>query len=284
MARTSLLAGRVARAIAFFATFATALILASPASARERAPGTGGTVPPLGVLPWSSFTTGEPGTWVEYATLVGGHPVPPYLRVILLGDGAAGGEGGAWIEIWLSQRPGSAGQAFRVLVGTSPGREGAILAARARLLGGKVQEIAPDAWAAHAGGDGASVPGRPQLLPEVVSVLTPAGSFPSRMARAGEAKLWISSAVPGLGLVRLELPARAGLELHAIGTGGRGIVEEPVPRGASGSTGSTGAAGKDGDADPVGSSRGGSSAPASLPERNAPGASSPPSGLGPKGR
>jgi len=211
------------------AALAAALAVALPAPSPADPPGPGAAAPSLALLPWSSFTSGEPGLWVEYATLVGGHPVAPYLRVLLLGEGIAGGETGTWIEVWISQRPGSASQAFRLLVGTAPGKAGAILAARVRLLGGRVQEIEPEAWAAGADGENGSARSALHVLPDVVSVLTPAGSFPSRMARAGDAKIWISSAVPGFGLVRLELPRRAGLELHAMGTGGRGVVDEAAP-------------------------------------------------------
>lgn len=219
----------VDRSCRVLAGIAAALLVALPAPSPAALPSHDGSAPALSLLPWSSFTKGEPGVWVEYATLVGGHPVAPYLRVLLLGDGVAGGEKGTWIEVWISQRPGSASQAFRLLVGTGPGKAGAILSARVRLLGGRVQEIEPEAWAAGAGGGQSSGPGAHHILPDVVAVLTPAGSFPSRMARAGGAKIWISSAVPAFGLVRLDLPRGAGLELHAIGTGGRGVVEDAAP-------------------------------------------------------
>lgn len=199
-----------------------AFFLSTPAVAGEAEP-----TAELPRLPWGSFAKAPPGTWVEYATLVGGHPVAPFLRVLVVGDEVVDGEAGTWIEIWMSQRPGSATQAFRLLLSTNPESARAIRKARVRLLGGKVQDVPTDAWsrADPAKRGVAGGPGAPQLQSETTSLLTPAGSFPCRLAKAGDAKLWLSTRVPVFGLVRMEIPGRAGLELHAMGSGGRGVVE-----------------------------------------------------------
>jgi len=198
-----------------------ALVTSSAAGADDAA-----TAAALPRLPWSSFAKAPPGTWVEYATLVGGHPVAPYLRVLVVGDDVVAGEAGTWIELWMSQRPGSATQAFRLFLSGAQGSAGSIRKARVRLLGGEVRDIPADAWAqadAARVAEGGQV--APRMHSETVSLLTPAGSFPCTLARAGDAKLWISPKVPAFGLVRMEIPGRAGLELHATGSGGRGVVE-----------------------------------------------------------
>lgn len=213
-----------------FLVLSGTLVFAAPAAAANEA----GT--PFVQLPWATFSGGEPGTWVEYASLVGGYPVAPYLRVLLLGTEKVEGTEATWIEIWISQRPGSATQAFRLLVEGDPSRPGGIRKARVRLLGGRVQEVPPEDLMPTdpATGHDVAMVSRPRLDSETTSILTAAGSFESRLATLGrsgrDTKLWLSPAVPVFGLVRLEIAGRAGLELHAMGTGGRGVVEDaPAP-------------------------------------------------------
>ncbi len=191
-------------------------------------------------LPWSKLVDGEAGRWVEYALLVGGYPMGPYLRFLVMEAEVVDGVAGTWVEIWISQRPGSASQAYRLLVTGDPSQPGGIRKAAMRLLGGKIREIPPEdllppdptSGGGCRGGRCISVP---RLLPEKSAVLTPAGSFESQLAVLGPGgrqgtKAWFSSEVPLFGLVRLELASQIGLELHAMGSDGKSVMQ---PRSAN---------------------------------------------------
>lgn len=213
------------------------------------------------VLPWGELLKGAPGTWAEYALLVGNHPVGPYLRFLILGEERTSSAGGAWIELWISQRPGSATQAYRMLLVDHPTRGVEVRRAFARLLGGEVQEldladlpgIAPTPR-----GEGSSPkthssksePSKAQpstsepsgLRPpkgrvakgQQSAILTPAGSFEAELVTLdttrGGTKAWFTPKIPLFGLARLEA-GELGLELHSFGEGGASVV--PPPREAA---------------------------------------------------
>ncbi|WP_373047708.1 hypothetical protein [Vulgatibacter sp.] len=193
------------------------LLLAAPGRAGAAAP------PPFAdALPWERLAGAHPGDWAEYVVHVGGHPVGPWLRLLVVGPGA----GGTWVEIWISQRPGSATQAYRLLLGD----RGGVRRVVARLLGGQSREMPPPAAA----------PTRKSSAPtewtrrgeEVVQ--TEAGSLRAEATESwsgGEriACAWFAPEVPVLGLVRLDLAGGSGLELHRWGRGGNGVVEVPDP-------------------------------------------------------
>jgi len=192
-------------------------------------------LPTLDLLPWKAALGSTSGDWAEYALLIGGYPVGPYLRFLVVGQDVFEGRPATWIELWISQRPGSASQAYRMLVAADRSGKVAVRRTLVRLLGGEVQEIAPEELIGS-GGSGDRGP-RPAEAPRVMgqaqptAVLTPAGSFVSRLVRfddrADGAKAWFSERVPLFGLVRLETAGQLGLELHATGTGGESVVAVP---------------------------------------------------------
>ncbi|AKU93308.1 hypothetical protein [Vulgatibacter incomptus] len=191
------------------------------------------------VLPWARVTRSQPGAWAEYALLLGGYPIAPYIRFTIVGPDVRAGSRGTWVEIWISQRPGSATQAYKLFVSSEPATPGRLLEAKVRLLGGPVRDLPPSeipGLVPGAGGSAAAT-GRaiePRLLEETTTVQTPAGSFVSRLALLdANAKLpsraWFADAVPLFGLVRLELAKEIGLELHAFGSGGASVMDEDPP-------------------------------------------------------
>lgn len=188
---------------------------------RSGPPLTGGADLLAGMESWRRRT--PPGAWVEYAVQVGGVSVGPWIRFL-----AVPGTGDAKepeLEIWLSQRPGSATQAFRLRASGEEGARGVV----ARLLGGPSRLLEVEAPAA------ARAAAPPSVAPIGEGpVQTDAGTFRSRaveIRREGKriGKAWIAEGVPLFGLVRLELASGAGLELSGMGQEGRGVVNEPIP-------------------------------------------------------
>lgn len=194
---------------------ALALLLLSVA-ARARAQG-----PSLSrELPWDRFEAAPVGTWVEYVLVQGDKAVGPYLRLTALGSAPGGG---TWLEIWVSQRPGSATQAFRLRI-----EGGKVKGTWARLLGGKPQELPLE----ERGDDPLPMPvdGASLQAGEPAPIQTAAGTYravPAELRSGGGriARSWISPEVPLLGLVRLERADGTSLELHGVGKDGRGVVE-----------------------------------------------------------
>lgn len=198
----------------------------APGSTRAILPG-----PLSSHLPWERLTEAKAGVWVEYVLLSDKGDKGPWLRFLALGPGPSEGR---WVEIWISQRPGSGSQAFRLLVKGDPGDPNALLKAYARLLGGSVQEIPVDElkWTD-------APPGALHLrstrygpsLEEETAVQTEAGTFRSRSVVAGEGdqvvRAWFSVSIPLFGLVRLSLPSGLSLELHSMGEGGVPMIEPP---------------------------------------------------------
>lgn len=191
------------------------LLVAAPAPATP--------VPFADTLPWDRVQGADPGDWAEYAMRVGDHPVGPWLRFLVVGPGA---EGGTWLEVWISQRPGSATQAFRILVD----ERGRALRVIGRLLGGPSRDLPlPDATA-EVGAPAA----RADYLPlGAEPVQTGAGVLQATRLEAREgprwvARAWVAPEVPVFGLARMDLASGAGLELSGWGRGGRGVVDLPA--------------------------------------------------------
>ena len=199
-----------------FAIVVALLLLAARASASPLAP--------FSVLDARALTRAEPGAWAEYLTVVGGHPVGPWVRILALGP--AEQADGFWIEVWISQRPGSATQAFRMLLVDDPGVPGGVAQVVGRILGGPPQKLPlPEAPPAQ-GAQGTWVRGA------IEAVQTSAGTIRARRAeliRDGKpvARAWLDAELPILGLARLELASGVGLELYAFGRGGIGVVDLP---------------------------------------------------------
>ena len=173
-------------------------------------------------LPWARVAAAHAGDWAEYAVRVGEHPVGPWLRFRVLGSAP---EGGTWIEVWISERPGSATQAYRLLV-DADGRPRRVVA---RLLGGASRELElPDE----------RDEGPPSSDPTLVTlgeepVQTGAGTLlatrvESRQGPSWVVRAWVASEVPVFGLARIDLPSGTGLELSGWGRGGKGVVELPA--------------------------------------------------------
>jgi hypothetical protein len=183
-------------------------------------------------LPWSRIGSAPAGDWAEYMVRVGEHPVGPWLRFLVVGPAA---DGGTWLEIWISERPGSATQAYRLLV-DAHGRTRRVIG---RMLGGASRELPiPEVDAEGPPPDGAvefvelgeeSVPTRAGALR---AVRTEARRGAGWLARA-----WLAQQVPVFGLVRLDLASGAGLELHRWGRGGKGVVTVPAAGSAPARTG-----------------------------------------------
>lgn len=197
--------------------FAFVLLAALPAWASA-------PLPFAGALPWERVANAHPGEWAEYVVRVGDHPVGPYLRFTVIGPAEVGG--GTWLEIWISERPGSATQAYRLLV-DEKGQPQRVIG---RLLGGASRELPvprPDE------------PGPPPAPPRSFvergeeSVPTRAGVVQATRTEARDgatwiARAWLARSVPVLGLVRLDLASGAGLELHGWGRRGKGVVTVPA--------------------------------------------------------
>lgn len=178
-----------------------------------------GALPFADALPVEALADAHEGAWAEYVTVVGGEPVGPWVR-FLAGAREAGGR---WIEVWISSRPGSASQAFRLLL--DPAAPGGVARVRGRLLGGPIRDLPWDA----PGGAGAAAGAWSTLGTE--SIQTAVGTLRTRRAelrRAGRraATAWLDAAIPVLGLARLELANGAALEIHAWGSAGRSILED----------------------------------------------------------
>lgn len=176
-------------------------------------------------LPWERMATAKTGTWVEYVMGTEEKSTGPWLRFLALGQGP---RGGVWVEIWISQRPGSASQAFRLLLRGDPGKPGGILEAHARLLGGAVQEIPVDLL--PLGEERPGLPGeRPSVSTEETAVQTEAGTFRAHLVEMGtgptKVRGWFSRSIPLFGLVRLCLPEGQNLELHGMGEGGLPVID-----------------------------------------------------------
>jgi hypothetical protein len=191
-----------------------------------------------------------PGTWVEFAVTAGGVEVGPYLRMVLAGE-----EGpGTWIELWISQRPGSGSQAFRILL--APGEAGrpTVQRVQTRTLGGQPTDLpledlgggatAPGGVADAGrpprdagGGSRNTTPGRELRTASTRSpVLTGAGTIRAEKVEVWEGRhlvctLWRSEEVPLFGLVQADFGGVLGLVLHGQGTGSPLLFEE-LPGGA----------------------------------------------------
>ena len=186
---------------------------------------------PLGAyaaaLPLDEIHGASPGAWVEWVTAVGGHPVGPWVRLRV--DGPAKDEPGTWIELWISDRPGSATQAFRLLVQQAADPAGWIRRIEGRMLGGEVRTLPrPEGGA----GGGTAPPTGTWVLGSETAVQTHAGTLRGRSARllgpeGITATAVFSERLPLLGLVRLELANGSGLELHAWGHAGRSAFPAP---------------------------------------------------------
>lgn len=202
-------------------------LLLAPVGTRALLPG-----PLSNHLPWERLTEAKAGVWVEYVLLSDKGDKGPWLRFLALGPGPSDGR---WVEIWISQRPGSGSQAFRLLVKGDPGDPNALLQAYARLLGGPVQEIPVEElkWtdARPTGALALRASGHGPALDEETAVQTEAGTFRSRSVVAGEGdqvvRAWFSRSVPLFGLVRLSLPSGLALELHSMGEEGAPMIEPP---------------------------------------------------------
>jgi len=200
------------------------LLLAPPAAALDAF---------AGALPWDRLASAHPGEWAEYAMRAEGRVTGPWLRFLVVGP-AAGGEG-IWLEVWISSRPGSATQAWRMLLTGDPAAPGGVARLIGRSFGGPSRALElppPEEPVQGPPGAGAAR----WIAGEDETLLTEAGSIRARSAslyREGVllARSWVAPAVPVFGLVRLELQGGGGLELHAWGRAGRGVVD---PAAASG--------------------------------------------------
>lgn len=188
-------------------------------------------------LPWERLARAEAGTWAEYSMISEERAVGPWLRFLSLGPGP---EGGHWVEIWISQRPGSGTQAFRLLLRGDPSQPGSVIRASARLMGGPAQEIRVELLQ----GDLSTATQPPMTGTSTTMeapVQTEAGTFRSQLVelRSGTevVRSWFAEAVPLFGLVRLQLPSGVGLELQGMGRDGVPMIEipstvQPEPRSA----------------------------------------------------
>lgn len=184
----------------------------------------------MGLLDLLSLQQGElppPGTWVELAVTAGGVEVGPYLRFIV----AAPDPEGVWIELWISQRPGSGSQAFRLLLAPEEGGRFAVRRVTHRLLGGEPVELPlEDEMLAEAEGRGATGHGaarpagtrRLRTAARQESVLTHAGTFRAERVEVWEgdehvSTLWRSAAVPLFNLVKADFGGVLGMEVHGMG-------------------------------------------------------------------
>lgn len=167
------------------------------------------------------------GAWIEMAVTLAGIPVGPYLR-FCLGEREAAG---VWMELWISQRPGSGSQAVRLLM--SPGRDGGpeIVRALGRTFGGAITELeiaageggGPRAAGAPAAAGNARDDAAGGVSEGNEPLLTPAGSFLARKVELRDrgrrtATLWYADELPLLGIAKIEFADAIGMEVHAHGT------------------------------------------------------------------
>lgn len=174
-------------------------------------------------LPMQQRAEDEAGVWVELAVTLGQQIIGPYLRYTVAGRDAEG----VWIELWISQRPGSGTQAFQLLLSDDGAGPSKILRARQRVLGGKVVDLELPAEAPEDEREG-------RLLPRTKErdepILTNAGTFQARRvdlfdARGGDlvASFWRADEVPIFGVARFGFAEGLGMELHAFGAGGSSL-------------------------------------------------------------
>ena len=221
-------------------TLALALVLATGAAAPAPAPAPEPIPEAAQALPWDKLESSV-GSWAEFAMLTGGYPTGPFLRIAIVGEEEVDGKAGTWVEIWISQQPGSASQVYKILTVGDPRRPGALKRALFRWAGGAVNELPKeklamkepkarrrDAQCAVAGTCAAEAIDHP---PEAVQ--TPAGTFQARKREVREkgktvARVWYTDDLPVMGVVRLDLADGRGLELIEVGTGARSAISGPV--------------------------------------------------------
>ena len=182
--------------------------------------------PFAGALPWEKLAAAHPGDWAEYAMRTGEGTTGPWLRFLVVGPAEDGS--GTWLEVWISTRPGSATQAWRLLLTGDPAAPGGAARVVGRAFGGQSRELElppPPPPSRAAAGSWTTGPEEP--------LQTNAGTIRARSATLHQdgtwlARSWISPAVPVFGLVRLELQGGGGIELHAFGRGGRNVVDLPT--------------------------------------------------------
>ena len=159
----------------------------------------------------------------------------------MIGEETVEGRKGTWVEVWISQQPGSASQVYKILTVGDPRRPGMVKRALFRWAGGAVNEIPVEELAERepkprrrddvcweTGTCQGQAVDRP---PEPVQ--TPAGTFQARLRELRQdgktvARVWYTDEVPVLGLVRLDLLDGRGLELIEVGQAARSAIPGPV--------------------------------------------------------
>lgn len=182
------------------------------------------------MLPWERLRESPPGSWVELAPLIGGVPTKPYLRFLVVEKEGAG----TWLEIWISERAGSASLVYLLLVEARTDGGVTVRRVLSRTLGGPVQELPPESMDFTEGENGS--PGRRAsgtwTTGAYEAVLTPAGTLRalrSELRAGGEVvlRLWSTEAVPIFGLARMEyLSGHIGWEVHAFGEDGSPVIPD----------------------------------------------------------